>query len=461
MDRRSLLKATGLSALATSAALHPAAAAGARPRNAEADVIVIGAGFAGVTAARELSANGLRPLLVEARDRIGGRTWTDTFLGRRIELGCQWISDRQQLFHSELARYGISTVTDPAAETVIFPSGNGLAEVDPAEVYTRQSELLGRLFAGSESYLERPTDPLYRADLIRGVDHLSLRDRLDQLALAPADENWINGTTASYSGGSSALGGLTALAQWWRLGGGNIDGWYGLLGFSPAVGMGGLLQAMLDDTDGELMLNTPVRGVTVSGRCVYVTTSRGTLTAPAVVVAVPVNVWRTIQFSPGLPKVHTDASLQGVGVPDSVKFWVHARTDRGRVSAQAAEGFPISSLFTHTDLGDGHQLIIGFSEDRSLDFTNRAQIQAVLRQMVPGIEVWDLRSQDWGRDRYSRGAWALRRPKQLLAQLPAIQQPYGRIAFASGDTATAWNGFVDGAIESGLRAARQVLEMRR
>jgi monoamine oxidase len=409
-----------------------------------------------------LAANGRRPLIVEARDRIGGRTRTETFLGRRIELGGQWVSDRQELVRRELDRYGLGVVTDPSPQTAIFPApGGGFAPVDPGEVYVRQADLFGRLFAGSESYLERPTDPLYRADLIRRIDHLSLRDRLNELALSPYDESWINGTTASYSGGSSTRGALTALAQWWRLGGGDIDGWYGLLAFSPETGMAGLLRAMLADSSANLMLNTPVRSVVDNGRDVRVGTSRGTYTAPAVVVAVPVNVWRTLTFTPRLPAVYADASAQGVGVPDSIKFWVHGRVAAGRISAQAPEGFPVSSLFTLAELGDGTQLLVGFSEDRALDFTNRAQIQGVLRRMVPDVEVLDLRSHDWGRDQYSRGAWALRRPGQLLTQLPAIQQPHGRVVFASGDTATAWNGFVDGAIESGLRAARQVLALPR
>jgi len=68
-------------------------------------------------------------------------------------------------------------------------------------------------------------------------------------------------------------------------------------------------------------------------------------------------------------------------------------------------------------------------------------------------------AQDWAADPYALGGRALRRPGQLTTQLPAIQQPQGRVAFASGDIASGWVGFVEGALESGLRAAQQVLKL--
>ena len=71
------------------------------------DIIVVGGGFAGVTAARDCERNGYKTLLLEARDRLGGRTWTSEFEGEPIELGGTWIYNSQPFVWSEVIRYGL------------------------------------------------------------------------------------------------------------------------------------------------------------------------------------------------------------------------------------------------------------------------------------------------------------------------------------------------------------------
>ena len=82
--------------------------------SADLDVLVLGAGFAGLTAARELTQRGLSVRILEARDRIGGRTWYTEGLGRGLELGGTWVHWTQPYVWAELARYGIGTVPSPA-----------------------------------------------------------------------------------------------------------------------------------------------------------------------------------------------------------------------------------------------------------------------------------------------------------------------------------------------------------
>jgi monoamine oxidase len=116
-------------------------------------------------------------------------------------------------------------------------------------------------------------------------------------------------------------------------------------------------------------------------------------------------------------------------------------------------------VIPHTELPNGDQLAIAFSHDPLLDPRDKKQVETGLRRLIPDARVLDLRFQDWGRDPFSLGAWGMRQPGQLLAQLPDIQQPQGRVAFATGDIASGWNGgFIDGAIESGLLAAQQAAE---
>ncbi|WP_156724645.1 flavin monoamine oxidase family protein [Streptomyces apocyni] len=469
VTRRSVLRAAGtvaaVGALGATGAVNAAGAVAAGDlagttevgEEGSYDAIVIGAGYAGVTAARELRARGRRPLIIEARDRIGGRTWTQTFAGQRIELGANWFSPSQDLVMKELKRYGFGLSPEGVGpDKAVFPVEPGRYQEFGLDAFTHYDNLLARVFEGTRDYFPRPLEPLYAEDKIRAIDGKSLSDRMDDLKLPARDRLWISGTLSNYSGGNSADGALTALAQWWALPGHTTEGWHSLIGQVADDGMKGLLEAMLADARARVIYRQPVAYIADDGRRVTVVTRTGRIfRAPVAVVAVPANVWKHIRFAPGLPPMHAEVAEQGSGVPNAAKFWARVRGDVGRVVANGEEGAPISALFSYYDLGNSEQLMIGFSEDPSLDVSDPAQLNPVVRRMLPKAEVVDVRAQDWGKDEFARGGWALRRPGQLTRHLPAVQRPHGRIAFANDGIASGWTGFIDGAIETGFRAAEQ------
>jgi monoamine oxidase len=86
------------------------------------DVVIIGAGFTGVTAAREISQKGYKVLILEARDRIGGRTWYDRKLGRNLEIGGTWVHWFQPHVWSEITRYQMGIVPSPTPEKAYWNS---------------------------------------------------------------------------------------------------------------------------------------------------------------------------------------------------------------------------------------------------------------------------------------------------------------------------------------------------
>jgi monoamine oxidase len=445
-----LLAGTGLGTAS------PAWAASPDSDGSDHDVIIIGAGYAGVTAARELRAKGLRTVLLEARDRIGGRIWTDTYLGQSVEFGAQWISPAQLLVAAELKRYGIGTVAGLAPTRLIMPSPDGPRTFPPDVVETRTTALMEALFKGSADYLPRPYDPLYRLDLLRRVDRLSLRDRLNEMNLSADDESWLSGTTSGESGGSSAYGSLAGLAHWWALCGWNESGWEAASATRIQNGMKALLDAMLTDARTDLRLSSPVTSVVDDGRTVRVTTRSGSVfSAPAAIVALPVNVWKTVRFSPELSPARAAATRQGMGAPQVRKLWLHVRGVSDPLAASGKEGDVLGLVVSQAKLDDG-QLMVAFNGLPTLDTTDHAQVEAALRYHVPEATLVDLRAQDWGNDEFSLGGWAMPRPGQLTTLFPAIQRQQGRVAFATGDIASGWNGFVDGAIESGIAAAAYV-----
>ncbi|GIE82589.1 monooxygenase [Actinoplanes philippinensis] len=459
-SRRTLLKAAGAAFLGASATLAGAGRAGAAATRNTADVIVIGGGFAGVTAARELKKAGLSSIILEARGRLGGRTWSTTFAGEPIELGGEAIDPKQPNVWAEAQRYGIATTSGGGLDSFVMPSGSGFTILSPGAASTRLAQLFTPFFDGSAALFPNPFDPFSGTGL-QAFDQLSMRDRLNQLAYAPADEAWINGTTAGLSGGTSARGAYTMLAQSWALSGGTYEGYVSINTYGVQGGTAALLNAILADSQAQVRLNSPVAAVTTAGKTVTVLTTTGAVyVAPRVVVAVPVNLWKTIKFLPGLPAEFGAVSRAGIGVPNSKKIFMHVRGGAaGAFVAHPPEGFPISTTVPHSTLADGTRIIFCFSTDPQVTGTSVAQMQGLLSQLSPGIQVLATTAQNWGADRYSLGGWSCRQPGMLTGPYRTIQQPVGRLAFAGSDIASGWSGYIDGAVESGKTAARQVLAM--
>ncbi|MET9558370.1 NAD(P)/FAD-dependent oxidoreductase [Streptomyces sp. NPDC006645] len=453
--RRTLLKLAGLTGIGTAAGvgISTSNAAGSGGDAAPFDVIVIGAGFAGVTAARELQASGKRTLLLEARDRIGGRTWTSTFQGHMVEMGGTWVDAKQSLIQAEIKRHGIRILEDPAPDSVIFRSSGQFKSFPLEEAFGRQGELFERLVAGSRDAFPQPEQPFVREDLVTELDKLTLQDRLQQLRLSAEEEDWITPVTAIEGG--AARGGLADLCQTHALCGYSYMGYIGLNTFRPEGGMGPLLQAMLNSSSAELRLNSPVRSVHDTGSGVTVTTRAGkSYSASAVVVAVPVNVWKSIRFTPGLPVPHTTATQQTMSIATGQKFMMNVQGDVGRFVAQPPEGHPLLTAVPWAQTSNG-LLMAGFSSSAQLDTRDVAQVQAALQTLAPAARVTAVKSARWGTEEFSQGAWSWMQQGHMSKLLRAVQQPHGRISFATSDIASGWGGFVEGAIERGFAAAEE------
>ena len=148
-------------------------------------------------------------------------------------------------------------------------------------------------------------------------------------------------------------------------------------------------------------------------------------------------------------RMHSAERHAGVGV----KGYATLRQNVGMVQCFAPDPAPITNAFTERNGPDGSVLVFFGPNRELLDSTNPASVQSALRAFMPGVEVTDLVSHDWNGDPYSLGTWCTYRPGQMTRFFPANRAQEGRLFFASSDTATGWRGFIDGAIERGLRVA--------
>jgi monoamine oxidase len=215
-----------------------------------------------------------------------------------------------------------------------------------------------------------------------------------------------------------------------------------------------LIDAMLADGKVPVRLATPVASVEQHGARVVVASRAGEeWSARAVISTLPLNVLRDVAWSPGLDARKLELSAQRhAGVSTKVHVLVEGEHN---VACLAPSESPLNWLFTdHVGHGRTHLVGFGPGSDR-LDVGDAAQVANTVQRMLPNAKVLTSFGYDWNADPFSRGTWCILRPRQYRS-LAALQAPAGRVLFASADWANGWRGFIDGAIEQGLAAAREV-----
>jgi monoamine oxidase len=425
----------------------------------EQDVLVVGGGLSGLTAARELRTAGHRVMILEARDRLGGRAFTSQFAGTEVELGGGFVHWFQPHVFAEMTRYGTGFAVPPEPTRWSYITQGQVHHSTVAELAPRLSELFERCFADARATMPLPYQPLAVADAVTALDHLSMQDRLDHSDFTAEERDLLNSTLATSCSAPCSDGALTAMMRWFSL-----PGWdFGLM--LDAVGIYGLrtadlVEALAADARPEVRLSTPVAAIEQHDERVTVTVRGGqAFAASAVVVTVPLNTLGRIEFSPVLGSGKRAVVDRGQA-SRGIKLWAHVRGDLEPFFFMAPDQYPLTFLVTETVLDDGSQLLVAFGPDAErLRPGDDREVRRAIGELLPGgAEIVAVTGHDWWRDEFSRGTWSVFRPGQLSA-LPALQAPHGRVVFAGSDLADGWNGFMDGAIESGLRAVRSVTQL--
>jgi monoamine oxidase len=417
------------------------------------DVIVVGGGFAGVTAARECALRGRRTLLLEARDRLGGRTWSASWNGFQIEYGGAWVHWHQPHTFSELTRAGLPVAVSANTGRAHWHVGadRRTGTIDERDAIARAG--WDRFVDGVRDALPQPHQPLAALEELTRFDRQTIAERLVELDLGEEEHDVLAAELESVAHGPLTEAGALSILRWHALSGYSLELAQFTGGRVTIVGgTGALLNAIADAAPFERRLDTPVAAVASSNGQVDVHTRAGeTFTADAAIVAVALNALPGIEFSPELP----EDKRRGIELGQAsrgIKVMIHAR---GEDLAQNSIRFqhPFGYLGTEILVGDGTQLMIGFGGDaQRCDASDLAAVQASLDEILPGYEALDATAHDWFADEFSRGTWAIHRPGWYEHHHEAMRRPEGRVILAGSDIANGWAGFIDGAIESGLRA---------
>jgi monoamine oxidase len=442
------------------------------------DAVVVGAGYAGLAAARKLTDEGCSTVVLEARDRVGGRTHTVEEAGAKVDLGGQWIGPGQDHIYALAAETGVATFPQSTAgDDVVLEDGRPLRVTgddgyDPGDLEEYGAALAALDRAAADIPLDRP----WAAPEADTLDAMTLETWLDGQLERPGARTMLATTVANLFAAQPSSLSLLHVLFYVRSGG----GWQSLANTEGGAQqdrlVGGLqepavrLAARLGDA---VRLRWPVRTITQDSRGVAVTGEAGEVRADRAIVAIPPTLAGRLVYDPPLP-AGRDQLTQRLPGGSVVKFnlvyptpWWRELGQRGFVYSPDE---PVSMMFDATPAEGEPGVIVGFMEGakgveagRLAAAARRALVieQAERALGPPSEQRIGYVDRDWSAEQWTRGCYGAHFPPGVWTQLgPSLREPVGRIHWAGTETADRWMGYVDGAIESGIRAAVEVLEDR-
>lgn len=425
-------------------------------RGPDADVVVVGAGLAGLIAARELRDDGFAVKVLEARDRVGGRVFTDHFPGvGQVDLGAEWVSPAHHTAAAaEFARYGLGLEEPAPTSAHRWWLGGELTISQDAPLSEQEWEEFGRLVRILERDCRRIdfADPAWH----RGVSDLDVPFS-DYVAATGVPANVVDVVFAQAYGLMGAepedYSTLNLLHE--ISGFGSVDEAFAGQIFRLSGGMGRLPEAIAAELSDVVTLGCEVTSVAAAGELMAVEHSCGMSLASSVVIAVPVNTLLRIRFTPALPDdVEQLARERHAG--RVVKVWAHVPDS---VAGDGSTGWP-GMAESYTFHGGEGLALGGFLTASPSPGQQSDDFRREVEQRFPGLSLGALKWHDWNDDVHALGPWHCARPGQheALLRLAESRPP---IVFAGGDLSGEWVGWMDGAITSGRDAATKLHQFLR
>lgn len=450
-----------------------------------AQVIVIGAGISGLSAAKWLHESGVDVIVLEARDRVGGRTFTkrDPAVGGYVDLGGSYIGPTQNHLFRLTKELGIKNYKINEKESLVFymkgkryrysaasniPFWNPIVRLD-VNNFLRTIDKMGE---------EIPADAPWDAPHAEEWDTITYHDFIDKICYTKTARALARVMVELALTSEDYESSLLWVLWYIKLCHGTLRIMNATNGGQERKFIGGsqqISERIANRLSDKVRLKTPVVGINqLSDRVVVKTLDGHTYQAGYVIMAVPPPLQMKIHFDPPLSPIRNQM-IQRCPMGSVMKCILYYKTPFwrpkgfcGSFLAASDEEHPIAGGFDETKPDGSNAAIVGFSGAdyvRGLAKLSKDERKQIYAKQLAGI--FDLQEflqpvhyeeHNWMTEQYSGGCYPAMFPPGFLTRYgKCLREPVGRMYFAGTETATVWSGYMEGAIQAGERAAREIL----
>ena len=433
-------------------------------------VIVVGAGFSGLTAAFELSRAGYDVTVVEARNRVGGRvvSFSDLVPGKNVEGGAELIGSNHPTWVAYAERFKLTflDVNEEDLESPIVLDGKRLSGDESEALWKELEASVNAMNADAARVTD--ADRPWTTPGAEALDRRTLASWIQGLKASAACKAAIDAMMTSDAGVRSEW--QSYLANLAMVKGHGLEKyWTDTEVYRCRGGNQQLARKLLAEIgEKRVLLATPVDAVSVDDRLARVRLANGrTLEAEDVIVTVPPSVWNKIAFDPVLPA--SLAPQMGANVKCLIavqdRFW-----RREELAPDSLSDGPINQTWEGTDGQPGPgAALVAFSGGPSADACRAWPAPSTLKlesylaelsKIYTGIRPAYVRGRfmDWPSDVWAKASYSFPAPGQVTAMGPTLWRDGSRLRFAGEYTAYAFMGYMEGALHSGALVARAIAE---